>query len=89
MLSLELRGCPRLIDWSAIEGASLNALELAWVETLPDFTGMTFHKLKLDSLDWVEDLSCLDGLDADYTGYQVFSLPGMDRIQDARARSPA
>ena len=82
MLSLELRGCPRLIDWSAIEGASLNALELAGVYTLPDFTGMTFHKLKLDSLDWVEDLSCLDGLDADYTGYQVFSLPGMDQIRD-------
>ena len=50
--------------------------------SLPDFSELRFHSLKLDSLDWLEDLSCLNGLDADYSGYQSFSLPGMDQIRD-------
>ena len=79
---LVISDCPRLTDWSAIEGAFLNTLELAGVYTLPDFSKLRFHALKLDSLDWLEDLSCLDALDGSYKSYQTFSLPGMGQIRD-------
>ncbi|MDO4989491.1 MAG: hypothetical protein Q4E45_03200 [Eubacteriales bacterium] len=79
---LVISDCPRLTDWSAIEDAFLNTLELAGVYTLPDFSRLRFHALKLDSLDWLEDLSCLDALDGSYKSYQSFSLPGMEQIRD-------
>ena len=80
--ALEIRNCPRLTDWSALEGKSLDGLELAGVYSLPDFSRLRFHSLKLDSLDWIEDLSCLDALDGSYKSYQTFSLPGMEQIRD-------
>ena len=80
--SLSVSNCPRLSDWSALEGMSLNELRLAGVYSLPDFGSFVFHSLRLDSLDWMEDLRCLDALDADYPGYTSFSLPGMGQIRD-------
>ena len=80
--SLTVSDCPRLNDWSALEGMSLNELSLAGVYTLPDFGSFVFHSLRLESLDWLEDLRCLDALDANYTGYTNFSLPGMGQIRD-------
>ena len=80
--TLEIRNCPRLTDWSVLEGKTLDGLELAGVYSLPDFSRLRFHSLKLDSLDWLEDLSCLDALDGSYKSYQNFSLPGMEQIRD-------
>ena len=80
--ALEIRGCPRLTDWSALDGLELESLELAGVYALPGFSKLRFHSLKLESLDWLEDLSCLDALDGSYKGYHIFSLPGMEQIRD-------
>ncbi len=75
---LKLFNCPRLTDFGELDGMMLDGLELRGVYALPDFGSFTFHALKLDSLDWVEDLKFLDSLDQSYQGYQKFSLPGME-----------
>ena len=80
--ALEIRDCPRLTDWSALNGLELESLELAGVYSLPDFSKLRFHRLQLEGLDWLEDLSCLDRLDGGYKAYNSFSLPGMGQIRD-------
>ena len=60
---LVIMGCPRLTDWSALEKIKLNWLNLTGVYTLPDLSRTEVYGLRIESLDWLEDLSLLDGLD--------------------------
>ena len=61
---LVIMGCPRLTDWSALEKKKLSWLNLTGVYTLPDLSKAEISGLRLEGLDWIEDLSILDGLDA-------------------------
>ena len=60
---LEIYGCPRLTDLSALEGKKLRRLKLAGTYILPDLGSFRTLDLELDSVEGLEDLSCLEALD--------------------------
>ncbi len=63
--TLVVKDCPRLTDWSAVEGKSFHHLELMELFTLPDFSKIAFNELSLGKLgaDVLPDLSCLKAID--------------------------
>ena len=63
--TLYVEGCPRLVDWSALDGLRLSRLEFCGTYSLPDFSGTNARFLKFDYVDEdvLPDLSCLNGLD--------------------------
>ena len=77
---LEIRGCPRLTDWTAAEGFRTARLKLVGTYTMPDLSTMKFTSLELDSLPWLEDLKCLDGIEENR--YYNFTLVGLDLVTD-------
>ena len=79
---LTVEGCPRLTDWSAIEGKTFSRLELKGVFTLPDLGKVSFFTLALEYLDadTLPDLSCLNAL-SENERYS-FRFVGMDQITD-------
>ena len=74
--NIEICDCPRLTDWSALEGKDLNRLSVAGGYTLP--AGIPFHATiyRIESVADVTDLSFLDALDADRNW--CFELVGLD-----------
>ena len=78
--ALEITGCPRLTDWSALDGMTINELSLVGTYTMPDLGSIKPTTLRLDSLGWLEDLSCLDALDGD-RDYNL-DLLGLDLVTD-------
>ena len=79
---LTVDDCPRLADWSGIEGKTFYTLELKRLLTLPDFTKIRFRELTLEYMgeDVLPDLGCLSGLDTD--GRYNFRFANMDQIRD-------
>ena len=79
---LKVENCPRLADWSRIEGKTFHRIELKGVFTLPDFAALSFTELALEYLDkdTLPDLSCLNGLEQN--GRYSFRFVGMDQIVD-------
>ncbi|MBQ6465957.1 MAG: hypothetical protein IJJ43_06790 [Oscillospiraceae bacterium] len=80
-LSVEVVGCPHLTDWSAVEGASLANLGLQGVYSLPEFENVGFGSLRLESIDGLADLSCLDDLQISHS-YNSIALVGLDEVED-------
>lgn len=72
LTALTVEGCPRLTDWSALQGKRLQELTLRNVWSLPDLSEFTVVTLQLESIaaDVLPDLSLLEGLDTE----QSFSL---------------
>lgn len=62
---LYVEGCPRLTDWSALNGMRLERIELSGTYTLPDFSQTNARFLKFNWIDEsvMPDLSCLEELD--------------------------
>jgi len=79
---LTVENCPRLSDWSGIEGKTFHRLEIERVLTLPDFSAVAFQELTLEKLseDVLPDLSCLSGID-DGQSYS-FHLEDLPQIKD-------
>ena len=79
---LTVEGCPRLTDWSGIEGKRFDRLELKGVFTLPDLSKITFTSLALEYLeeDVLPDLTCLNGINENRR--YNFRFVGMDQITD-------
>ena len=77
--NLEVFQCPRLTDWSALEGMKLSSLEITGGYTLPDFAGLQLGRLKLDSVVEVTDLSFLDVMDS--SNPCSFTLVGLDEVK--------
>ena len=79
---LTVEGCPRLTDWSGIEGKRFDRLELKGVFTLPDLSKITFTSLALEYLeeDVLPDLTCLNGINENRR--YNFRFAGMDQITD-------
>ena len=76
---LEIAGCFRLSDWSALEGKKLNRLELKHLYELPDFATVETNQLRIESIDDLTDLSCLDALPT--TAMESLELIGLDQVQ--------
>ena len=79
---LTVEGCPRLTDWSGVEGKRFDRLELKGVFTLPDLSKITFTSLALEYLeeDVLPDLTCLNGINENRR--YNFRFVGMDQITD-------
>ncbi len=79
---LAVENCPRLVDWSGIEGMSFSQLEIEGVFTLPDFSRVSFMDLTLGYIDGetLPDLGCLRAVDPN--GRYNFRFEGLDRIAD-------
>ena len=78
---LEIVACPRLTDYSALDGASLSGLKLCGVYALPDLSGVSAAYLHLESIEDLADLHCLDALNAQRR-YDSISLVGLENVQD-------
>ena len=78
--TLTVEGCPRLTDWSALQGKRFMELTLRGVSSLPDLNGVTAEKLQLESIEAeiLPDLSCLEALDSDRK--YSFRLVDVDQI---------
>ena len=83
---IEIRGCPRLTGWNALEKVDLSQLNLVGVYMLPDFSKVHTKGLRLESIDWLEDLNCLEDLDAEqqYNRIELLDLPGITDISPVR-----
>ena len=77
---LSVVGCPRLTDWSALDGAYLENLKLIGTYSLPDLSSFRTKVLRLESTDGLTDLHCLDALD-DSERYNL-ELVGLDALYD-------
>ena len=77
---LEIFQCPRLTDWSALAGRNLSSLSICGGYTLPDFSTFQTGSLTLDSVEEVEDLHALDGMDNERP--HSFKLVGLEPVND-------
>lgn len=82
-MQLQILGCPRLQNYEALNGANLQELDLVGTYILPDFSEITLQTLCLESLDDMEDLSCLETLDP--AGYYNIRLLGLGDLKDLSA----
>lgn len=79
-MQLSIVGCPRLTDYDVLYDADLFALDLVDMYSLPDFGKLRLKNLSLESIEGMEDLSCLESLDKG-NKYQ-FRFPGLDDLKD-------
>lgn len=79
-MHLSIMGCIRLTDFDALKDAQIMGLNLVGLYSLPDFSKMTVNTLCLESIDGMEDLSCLESLNKD--GHYQFKFLGMDELKD-------
>ena len=80
-MELEIAGCPRLMDYAALEGAYLETLKLTGIYTLPEMTAFRkANNLCLESIDGISDLRFLSGLNGG-EGCNL-SLVGLDELYD-------
>ncbi len=61
-LYLEITGCPRLTDWSAMNGLKFNQIYLDSTFTLPDFLTFEADWISLCTPVDLHDLQCFDGM---------------------------
>ncbi len=81
-VELSILGCIRLLDYSALDGISLRALNLCGMYSLPDFSRFSLKSLRLESIEDLEDLSCLETLDK--AGMYHLELLGLEDLKDLR-----
>ena len=79
-LELEIVGCPRLTDFSALDGFTLRCLKLIGTYAVPDLSRFNPHTLRLENTMDLTDLGCLDGLDE--TRPVNLELVGLDGLRD-------
>jgi len=79
-LELDIMGCFRLKDYSALDGFTLRILKLCGMYDLPDFSRFGVRTLRLESIEDLEDLSCLETLDRD--AMYTFEFLGLDDLKD-------
>lgn len=79
-VSVEIANCPRLTDYSALNGAKLAALNLTAQYGLPDFSEISVNTLRLESIYELKDLNCLDSMDSSRNC--IFELVGLDEVNN-------
>ncbi|MBR0160837.1 MAG: hypothetical protein IJQ02_06135 [Oscillospiraceae bacterium] len=79
---LNIYYCPRLNDWSALDGMSLNKLSICGGYSLPDFSTLKTGELSLDSVADVTDLDFLNEMDS--TSSCNFKLVGLEGLNNLK-----
>ena len=77
--SIEIYACPRLSDWSALEGMDMSSLRITGGYTLPDFAGLTLGRLRLDRVAEITDLQFLDAMEVSHA--LDVELVGLDELK--------
>lgn len=80
--SLYIYNCPRLTDWSALEGMELNELSVIGGYSVPDLSAFRVKNLRLDSIGDVEDLTFFNNMPADQECN--ITLAGLENVNDLR-----
>ncbi|MCR5116588.1 MAG: hypothetical protein K6A97_03675 [Lachnospiraceae bacterium] len=80
--TLRVEGCPRLTDWTALDGMRLDRMIFVGTYSLPDFgkTNARFFTFEHVMEEALPDLSVLDGLDKEQR--YNFNLVGQENITD-------
>lgn len=77
-VDLMIEDCPRLSDWSALEGLSLASLHLGKMFSLPTFKDLSVKFIRLESIVDLTDLSPLRNLDPSKRyDIELFDLDGV------------
>ncbi len=79
LVQLEVYNCPRLTDWSAIDGRELDEIILEALFTLPDFGNLSAKEVSLTTIYDLKDLSCFENFRQD--GYRI-KLMDVDGVTD-------
>ena len=79
-MSVNIDSCPLLTDVSALEGARLRELNISNALIVPSLSGVALHNLTLENIAELEDLRCLEGLNA--AGDFCLTLAGVDNLTD-------
>ncbi len=79
-MDLQITACPRLTDYSALEGMHLRSLSLVDTYTMPDFHQFEVNTLHLESIPDLQNLQCLEGMDG--SNRHNFEFVGLDALQD-------
>ena len=58
---LYIEGCPRLTDWSALDGLKPERIELNSTFSVPSFANIDAHNVCLEGIVDLSDLHCFDG----------------------------
>ena len=85
---LTVEDCPRLEDWSALDGIKLDKVELSGVYTVPDFGMFIFFsrcEVRLQNIPGLADMSFLDGVSAPKDSYFTFTLLDLEDLRDMSA----
>ncbi len=65
LLRIHVKGCPRLTDWSALNGMKLAGISFENTFSLPDFAAIETNFIGLEAPVDLYDLHCFDGMDPD------------------------
>ena len=77
-VDLMIEDCPRLSDWSALEGLSLSSLHLEKLFSIPTFKDLSVRFIRLESIIGLDDLSPLRNLDPSKRyDIELFDLDGV------------
>ena len=79
LAQLEVFNCPRLTDWSALNGMRLEEITLEALFTLPDFSQISVRDINLTTIYDLKDLSCFAGYNREF--YRI-SLLDVDGVTD-------
>ena len=83
--TIDIFNCPRLADWSALDGMSLVMLSVTGGYTLPEGVNFQTGTLRLERVADVTDLSFLAGLNAEKSC--SFALVGLDDLNNLQPLS--
>ena len=81
---LWVESCPRLSDWSALNGAKFANIRLRNVYTLPEFGKLQYFQrcvLRLENIPDIEDLSFLDEISNPEKIYFSFELVNLENLK--------
>ena len=79
LVHLEVSNCPRLNDWSALDGRKLDEIILEALFSLPDFGTFAARDVSLTTIYDLKDLTCFANYQQD--GYTL-SLMDVDGVKD-------
>ena len=85
---LWVEDCPRLDDWSAVNGAKFANIRLRNVYTLPEFGKLLYFQrtvLRLENIPDIEDLSFLDEIKDPEKTYFSFELVNLENLKSLDA----